>query len=171
MYFGTLLPLTVERFRRSASPDAKCQYQCHHVRVFRRTGSFLRGLESGMPGDQLPPSLLNGRSHYTPSVDPLNIPFQILEPHLSRIIDLLPAKLVPNFVQYMRRGWFFLDISASHKRYGPIIAFATPKGLHVYVGYAKAVHDMFMRRLDVMRPIENYSKCLLELLLRNLANA
>jgi hypothetical protein len=91
-------------------------------------------------------------------IDPLNIPYQVFEPYFFKFIDTLPSKLVPNFVQYMRRGWFFLDKSASHQRYGPIFAFATPRRLHVYVADADAVHDMFARRLDFKRPSENYSR-------------
>jgi hypothetical protein len=91
-------------------------------------------------------------------IDPLNIPYQVFEPHFFRFIDALPAKLVPNFVQYMRRGWFFSDKSTSHQRYGPIFGFATPRRLHLYVADSDAVHDMFTRRLDFQRPSENYSK-------------
>jgi hypothetical protein len=39
-----------------------------------------------------------------------------------------------------------------------MIEFVTPKGFHVYVGDAEAVHDMFTRRLDLMRSSENYSE-------------
>jgi hypothetical protein len=43
-------------------------------------------------------------------------------------------------------------------RYGPIFAFVTPRGVHVYISDADAIADIFRRRLDFKRPIENYSK-------------
>ena len=91
-------------------------------------------------------------------VDPLNIPFQVLEPHLFKLLDCVPRFLLPNFVQYMRRGWFFLDKAASHIRYGPIFACVTPRGIHIQVCDSEAIHDIFSRRLDFLRPVENYSK-------------
>jgi hypothetical protein len=59
-------------------------------------------------------------------VDPLNIPFQVIEPHISKVIDRLPSvarRLLPNSVPYLRRGWFFIDKAKSHVRYGPVFAF------------------------------------------------
>jgi hypothetical protein len=96
-------------------------------------------------------------------VDPLNIPFQVLEPHLFKILDLLPSNVLPNFVPYLRRGWFFFDKADSHLRYGPIFALITPRGIHVQVCDSEAIHDIFSRRLDFVRPSENYSEIQLPL--------
>jgi hypothetical protein len=90
-------------------------------------------------------------------VDPLNVFFMILEPHLFKLIDVLPQSLVPQFVRYMRRGWFFLDKSDSHLRFGPIWACVTPRGIHIQICDSEAIHDMFNRRYDFIRPVENYS--------------
>ncbi|KAF2470382.1 cytochrome P450 monooxygenase [Lindgomyces ingoldianus] len=89
-------------------------------------------------------------------VDPLNILFQVFEPHLWKILDLFPSVMMPNFARYMRRGWFFLDKADSHLRYGPIFACVTPRGIHVQVCDSEAIHDMFSRRFDFVRPSENY---------------
>lgn len=91
-------------------------------------------------------------------VDPLNIPFQVLEPHLFKLLDLLPPDALPTFVRYLRRGWFFIDKADSHLRYGPIFACFTPRGIHVQVCDSEAIHDIFSRRLDFIRPSENYSE-------------
>ncbi|KAF1957295.1 putative cytochrome P450 monooxygenase [Byssothecium circinans] len=89
-------------------------------------------------------------------VDPLNIPFQVIEPHLFKLLDLLPSEALPTFVRYLRRGWFFLDKADSHLRYGPIFACVTPRGILIQVCDSEAIHDMFTRRLDFIRPTENY---------------
>lgn len=90
-------------------------------------------------------------------IDPLNIPFQTIEPHFFKLIDLLPPAVLPTFVPYLRRGWFFLDKAASHLRHGPIFARVTPRGIHVEVCDSEAIHDIFTRRLNFIRPTENYS--------------
>ncbi|KAF2821233.1 cytochrome P450 [Ophiobolus disseminans] len=89
-------------------------------------------------------------------IDPLNLFFMVLEPHIFRIIDLLPPSILPNFVQYMRRGWFFLDKADAHLKYGPMWASVTPRGIHIQICDSEAIHDMFNRRYDFIRPSENY---------------
>jgi hypothetical protein len=94
-------------------------------------------------------------------VDPLNIPLQIIEPHLFMIIDLLPKSVqdhLPTFVKYMRRGWFFYEKADSHLRYGPAFAFVTPRNSWVYVCEPDANYDIFSRRLEFVRASENYSR-------------
>lgn len=91
-------------------------------------------------------------------VDPLNIPFQVFEPHLFKLLDLFPSAALPTFVPYLRRGWFFIDKADSHLRYGSIFACVTPRGIHVQVCESEAIHDIFSRRLDFIRPSENYSE-------------
>ncbi|KAF2846612.1 cytochrome P450 [Plenodomus tracheiphilus IPT5] len=90
-------------------------------------------------------------------IDPLNVPFQVIEPHLFKLFDLLPSSLLPEFVPYLRRGWFFLDKADSHLRYGPIFAVVTPRSLHIQVADSEAIHDIFSRRLDFIRPSDNYT--------------
>jgi hypothetical protein len=90
-------------------------------------------------------------------IDPLNVSFMIIEPHLFKLIDVLPPSLLPHFVRYMRRGWFFSDKSDSHLRFGPIWACVTPRGIHIQVCDSEAIHDIFNRRYDFIRPVENYS--------------
>ncbi|KAF2028304.1 cytochrome P450 [Setomelanomma holmii] len=89
-------------------------------------------------------------------VDPLNVPFMVLEPHIFKLIDLFPPSILPNFVRYMRRGWFFLDKANSHLKYGPIWACVTPRGIHMQICDSEVIHDMFNRRHDFIRPSENY---------------
>ncbi|KAF1995035.1 cytochrome P450 [Amniculicola lignicola CBS 123094] len=89
-------------------------------------------------------------------IDPLNILFQVLEPHLFKLLDLIPSNILPTFVPYMRRGWFFMDKADSHLRYGPIFACVTPRGVHIQVCDSEAIHDIFSRRLDFIRPTQNY---------------
>ncbi|KAF2712771.1 cytochrome P450 [Pleomassaria siparia CBS 279.74] len=105
--------------------------------------NYRRALTMGIPLVRVP-------------VDPLNIPFQVFEPHLFKLLDLLPSDALPIFVRYLRRGWFFVDKADSHLRYGPIFACITPRGIHVQVCDSEAIHDMFARRLDFIRPTENY---------------
>jgi hypothetical protein len=93
-------------------------------------------------------------------IDFLNMPFQVIEPHIFKLIDLLPASVkrsLPTFVPYLRRGWFFLDKAESHLRYGSVFAFVTPRSIWVQVCDSEAIHDIFSRRLDFLRPQENYS--------------
>lgn len=91
-------------------------------------------------------------------IDPLNIPFQVLEPHVFKLLDRLPSALLPSFVPYLRRGWFFLDKATSHIRYGHIYALVSPGGIHIQVSDADAIGDIFARRTDFIRPTENYSE-------------
>jgi hypothetical protein len=58
----------------------------------------------------------------------------------------------------MRRDWFFLDKADSHLRYGPVWAVVSPGGIHMQICDSEAIHDMFDRRHDFIRPSENYSK-------------
>jgi hypothetical protein len=72
--------------------------------------NYRRTLSMGVPLIRLP-------------IDPMNIPFQVIEPHLFKILDFLPSWLIPNYIWYLRRGWFFPDKADTHVRYGPIFAF------------------------------------------------
>jgi len=91
-------------------------------------------------------------------IDPLNIPWQVIGTHVFTLLDLLPSFLLPYFVRYMRRGWFFLEKAESHLKYGPVWAIVSPGGIHMQICDAEAIHDMFDRRNDFIRPAENYSE-------------
>lgn len=90
-------------------------------------------------------------------VDPLNIAWQILESPLWRLLDCLPVNWGA-FGRYSRRGWHFHDKAASHLHYGPAWALVTPRDIHVYVSDPDAIHDIFVRRGDFLRPSKMYSR-------------
>jgi hypothetical protein len=93
-------------------------------------------------------------------IDPLNILFQVFESHVWKIIDQLPvSSLLPNWTRYARRGWYFKDKAGSHLRYGPIWALVTPCDIHILVCDPEAVHEVFARRNDFIRPNKMYSEC------------
>ena len=90
-------------------------------------------------------------------VDPMNIAWLILEPHLWRLLDCLPVDW-GTFGHYSRRGWYFHDKAASHLRYGPAWALVTPRDIYVSVSDPDAIHDIFVRRGDFLRPSKMYSR-------------
>ena len=92
-------------------------------------------------------------------VDPMNIVWLICEPSLWRILDRLPFDW-GTFGRYSRRGWHFHDKAESHLHYGPIWALVTPCDIYVYVADPSAIHDIFVRREDFLRPSKMCSKCL-----------
>lgn len=92
-------------------------------------------------------------------VDPLNLPWLILEPLLWHLLDRLPFDW-GTFGRYSRRGWHFHDKAESHLHYGPVWALVTPRDIYVYVADPDAIHDIFLRRADFLRPSKMYSKYL-----------
>ena len=90
-------------------------------------------------------------------IDPLNVVWIIVEPTLWRFLDRLPINWGV-FGRYSRRGWHFYDKAESHLRYGPIWALVTPCDIYVYVADPNAIHDIFIRREDFLRPSKMYSK-------------
>ena len=91
-------------------------------------------------------------------VDPMNIAWLVLEPPLWRIIDRLPFNW-GSFGRYSRRGWHFRDKAESHLHYGPAWALVSPRDIYVYVADPDAIHEIFLRRGDFLRPSKMYSKC------------
>jgi hypothetical protein len=89
-------------------------------------------------------------------IDPQNVVWMILESHLWPYLDRLPIDL-GTFGQYARRGWHFADKADSHLRYGPVWALVTPVDIYVHVADSDAVHDIFDRRTDFLRPSKMYS--------------
>ena len=90
-------------------------------------------------------------------VDPMNITWLILEPPLWRLLDRLPLDW-GTFGRYSRRGWHFHDKAESHLRYGPAWALVTPCDIYVYIADTGAIHDVFIRRADFLRPTKMYSR-------------
>lgn len=90
-------------------------------------------------------------------IDSQNLSWMILEPHVWPLLYKLPFSL-GSFGRYSRRGWFFLDKGDSHRRYGPIWALATPREITVIVAESEAIHNIFQRRTDFVRPSIMYSK-------------
>ncbi|KAI9789936.1 MAG: hypothetical protein M1816_005705 [Peltula sp. TS41687] len=88
-------------------------------------------------------------------VDPLNIAWIIVEPSLWRLLDRLPINW-GTFGRYSRRGWQFDVKAESHLRYGPIWALVTPANIWVYVADPDAIHEIFNRRADFLRPGKMY---------------
>ena len=95
-------------------------------------------------------------------MDPLNILFQVFESHVWNVIDRFPVMIpyLPGWTRYARRGWYFKDKASSHLRYGPIWALVTPCDIHILVCDPEAVHDVFARRNDFVRPSKMYSEYL-----------
>ena len=89
-------------------------------------------------------------------VDPMNIPWMTFESHLWQILDRLPFDW-GTFGRYSRRGWYFKDKAESHLRYGKVFALVTPRDIYVHVADPEAVHDIFTRRADFIRPTKMYS--------------
>lgn len=89
-------------------------------------------------------------------IDPENIIWLVLEPHLWRLLDHLPFSW-GTFGRYSRRGWHFKDKASSHLRYGPAWALVTPAFVYIYIADPDAVHDIFVRRGDFLRPSKMYS--------------
>lgn len=90
-------------------------------------------------------------------VDPLNVLFQVFEPHIFRLLDALPIQL-PEFLHCLRRGWYFKDKADMHLKYGPIWALVTPRDIHIHLVDSEAIHQVFSRRGDFIRPRKMYGK-------------
>lgn len=90
-------------------------------------------------------------------VDPMNIFWLIVEPTLWRLLDRLHIDWGA-FGRYSRRGWHFHDKAESHLLYGPVWALVTPCDIYVYIADPDAIHDIFSRREDFLRPSKLYSK-------------
>jgi hypothetical protein len=90
-------------------------------------------------------------------VDPLNVLFQVFESYLFRLLDVLPIRL-PEFLYCLRRGWYFKDKADMHLKYGPVWALVTPRDIHIHIADSEAIHQVFSRRGDFIRPRKMYSK-------------
>ena len=90
-------------------------------------------------------------------VDPKNLVWLIIEPNFWKILDYLPFDY-GTFGRYSRRGWHFHDKAKSHLHYGPAWALVTPGDVYIYVADPGAIHDIFYRRGEFLRPSKMYSK-------------
>ena len=90
-------------------------------------------------------------------VDPLNLGWIVIEPFLWHLLDLLPIDR-GTFGLYSRRGWHSKDKAASHVKYGPAWALVTLRDTWVHIAEPDAIHDIFLRRGDFLRPSKMYSK-------------
>ncbi|RYP60463.1 hypothetical protein DL771_010512 [Monosporascus sp. 5C6A] len=91
-------------------------------------------------------------------IDSNNVPWTIVQPHVWNILDRLPIKWssYPDFVRYSRRGWHFADKSETHIRLGPVWALVTPVAIYLHFADPEAIHEIFTRRTDFVRPIKEY---------------
>ncbi|KAJ5738155.1 cytochrome P450 [Penicillium malachiteum] len=87
-------------------------------------------------------------------VDPQNVLWMIIEPHVWPLLDRLPIDW--GTFRFSRRGWYFGDKGKAHQVYGPIFAVVTPLGIFIHIADSEAINDMFQRRADFIRPVENY---------------
>ncbi|KAH8427127.1 cytochrome P450 [Aspergillus melleus] len=90
-------------------------------------------------------------------IDPSNLVWMIVSPHVFRILDLLRIDL-GNLSRYGRRGWNFADRARSHVQYGPVWALISPVDIYVYVADADAAHNICERRLNFLRPSKMYKQ-------------
>ena len=112
--------------------------------IFTMEINYRRASSIGIPLVRLP-------------VDPMNSIWLVLEPSLWRLLDRLPFSW-GTFGRYSRRGWHFHDKAESHLRYGPAWALVTPRDIYVYVADPDAIHEIFNRRGDFLRPSKLYSE-------------
>ena len=90
-------------------------------------------------------------------IDPMNVPWLVLEPLLFRLLDRLPFNY-GSFGRYSRRGWQFKDKARSHIELGPVWALVTPREIYVWIADLDAINDVFARKADFVRPAQLYSK-------------
>ncbi|KAF2687325.1 putative cytochrome P450 [Lentithecium fluviatile CBS 122367] len=88
-------------------------------------------------------------------VDPLNIPWQVIEPHFWKFIDFFHIPMPRNSVM-LRRGWHFRVKAEMHEEMGTLWAFVTPRDIHLNVCDADALREIYARRGDFVRPREFY---------------
>jgi hypothetical protein len=90
-------------------------------------------------------------------IDPLNIPWQIVEPHFFKFVDYFGIPMPRNSV-LLRRGWYFRVKAELHEEMGTVWAFVTPNDIYLNVCDADGLREIFARRNDFVRPKEFYRK-------------
>lgn len=91
-------------------------------------------------------------------IDVHNVFWLIFQPLVWRILAWVPVQSSswPDFVRFSRRGWHFQDKSRTHLRFGPVWALVTPVAVHLHFADPHAIQDIFSRRHDFVRPVEDY---------------
>lgn len=93
------------------------------------------------------------------AVDPLNLIWLLLEPTLWRLLDYLSlTQFFGDFAIYSRRGWHFKEKARSHVKFGPVWALVTPCDIYVNCADPGAIHEIFTRRGEFLRPSKMYSE-------------
>jgi hypothetical protein len=91
-------------------------------------------------------------------IDPLNIPWQIVEPHLWKLVHYFQIPYPQDMIM-LRRGWYF-DVKADlYEDMGTVWSFVTPQNINICVYDADSLTETFARRNDFPRPKEYYRKC------------
>ncbi|KAK2746825.1 hypothetical protein FQN57_002867 [Myotisia sp. PD_48] len=88
-------------------------------------------------------------------IDSYNVIWVVMGPYLWQILDRLPINL-GNLERFGRRGWQFWDKADAHLEYGNTWALVTPVNIYVQCADSHAVHDIFNRRMDFIRPSQLY---------------
>ncbi|KAJ5712170.1 cytochrome P450 [Penicillium malachiteum] len=88
-------------------------------------------------------------------VDPQNVLWMIIEPHVWPLLDRLPIDW--GTFRFSRRGWYFADKGKAYQVYGPIFAVVSRLGIFIHIADSEAINDMFQRCADFIRPVENYT--------------
>lgn len=93
-------------------------------------------------------------------IDGNNVLWMTFEPFVWKLVDSLPFawSSYPDFIRYLRRGWHFYEKSDSHARHGAVWALVSPVGINLHFSDPDAIGEVFSRRRDFIRPVENYSK-------------
>ncbi|KAI1420949.1 cytochrome P450 [Xylaria sp. FL1777] len=91
-------------------------------------------------------------------IDANSVLWAAIQPFVWSILDRLPFKWTsyPDFIRYIRRGWPYTDRSETHLRLGPVWALVTPVTMYLYVADPNAIREIFARRSDFVRPLEEY---------------
>ncbi|KAK5993820.1 Cytochrome P450 monooxygenase ORF6-like protein [Cladobotryum mycophilum] len=91
-------------------------------------------------------------------VDGMNIPWQTFQSLIWSILDRLPISWssYPDWVRFIRRGWYFADKSETHVRLGPVWALVTPAAIHIHFADPEAVQEIYSRREEFVRPVKEY---------------
>ncbi|KAI1074872.1 cytochrome P450 [Whalleya microplaca] len=91
-------------------------------------------------------------------IDSNNVPWTIIQPYVWNILDRFPIRWssYPDFIRYSRRGWHFADKSETHLRLGSVWALVTPVAIYLHFADPDAIHDIFTRRSDFVRPVKEY---------------